>query len=38
LDRNTIVLTREDCMDDFWQVVAELTVKYADRLAREDED
>jgi hypothetical protein len=32
MNRTTTVLTREDCMDTFWQTVAELTVKYADRL------
>ncbi|MCY0945336.1 hypothetical protein [Streptomyces antarcticus] len=31
-DRGEVV-TQEDCLDAFWQTVAELTIKYADRLA-----
>ncbi|MGW5445282.1 hypothetical protein [Streptomyces asiaticus] len=32
IDRSTIVRTREDCMNDFWQIVAELAIKYGDKL------
>lgn len=33
MDRETLVRTQEDCLDDFWQTIAELTIKYADQLA-----
>lgn len=34
--RKTAVLTQEECMENFWRTVAELTVKYADKLAERE--
>lgn len=35
MNRDTEVRTYEDCMNDFWQTIAEMTVKYADRLNKD---
>ncbi|GGX63414.1 hypothetical protein GCM10010324_05200 [Streptomyces hiroshimensis] len=32
MDRDIIVRTREDCMDEFWNLVAVLAVQYEDEL------
>lgn len=33
MDYSVVVRTRDECMDDFWDLVAVLAVRYEDELA-----